>query len=285
MTRQGDEDASPNPEPAKKQQPAVISSNRENSQSNAGNQTKQTNNVPPDGDASFKRPKWMSDPNWWLVIVAGLTGCVICWQSWETRKAARGADKSFEVALAQIQMMKSKERPRVSVEIGTLEVNLIGPEFWIATVVVKIFNFGETKAFVSASEGVFILGQSAEPLKEKFPDALIAESVIHPTTNPLEKAFSLFDQIGADTIWQLNTEERFAHLNGFVEYSDVSVTSIEPPFDISGKRTGGYSLRPQLCLEVLTQVGLKLFTASGKRLGAKQTMSPTRQIRTLPSTW
>jgi peptidoglycan/LPS O-acetylase OafA/YrhL len=32
--------------------------------------------------------KWYEKSDWWLVIVAAFTGCVICWQSYETRRAA-----------------------------------------------------------------------------------------------------------------------------------------------------------------------------------------------------
>jgi hypothetical protein len=96
-------------EPAKQSQPALLPTDSQNKQT--GGQTSQSK---PDAET----PKWyttLERPDWWLVGIAFFTGCVIFWQSWETRKAAQGAKENAKVALAQIQMMKDKERPRLSI--------------------------------------------------------------------------------------------------------------------------------------------------------------------------
>jgi hypothetical protein len=41
---------------------------------------------------------WWSDSNWWLVAVGTVTAAFICWQSWETRKAARATEESVTLA-------------------------------------------------------------------------------------------------------------------------------------------------------------------------------------------
>ena len=51
-----------------------------------------------DGNTAIEGVKvWWRDSNWWLVIIAFGTACVIGWQSWETRKAAQGAKQNVEV--------------------------------------------------------------------------------------------------------------------------------------------------------------------------------------------
>jgi hypothetical protein len=52
----------------------------------------------PAGDAPIQRSSWWSDSNWWLVLVATGTAGVIGWQSWETRKTAKAANRQAEIA-------------------------------------------------------------------------------------------------------------------------------------------------------------------------------------------
>jgi len=55
--------------------------------------------TPPDSANTSQR--WYASlqrPDWWVVIVAGITGGFICWQSWETRRAANAARKQSEIA-------------------------------------------------------------------------------------------------------------------------------------------------------------------------------------------
>jgi hypothetical protein len=61
-------------------------------------------------------------PNWVLVIVAALTGGVICWQSKETRKAAQSAER-------QITLQSAAMRQWVNIEpIGTSTPPVFGAE-------------------------------------------------------------------------------------------------------------------------------------------------------------
>ena len=65
--------------------------NGENRQANPGNNQNPSNGGAPARDIALERPQvWWRDSNWWLVIIAGLTGGVIAWQSLETKKAAAG---------------------------------------------------------------------------------------------------------------------------------------------------------------------------------------------------
>lgn len=68
---------------------------------------------PPGGNAPIERSYWWTIPDWWLVIIAGCTGLVIGWQSSETRRAAKGANKAADTALKTVQVMIDSERPWV----------------------------------------------------------------------------------------------------------------------------------------------------------------------------
>lgn len=62
---------------AAQSQPAVINPVSSNEQNHSQpNQPKPGSN-PPSGHTSFKWPRWVFDSNWWLVIIAGLTGIFI----------------------------------------------------------------------------------------------------------------------------------------------------------------------------------------------------------------
>lgn len=71
---------------------------------NERNSGAQARSVSPDWQSSPKLPKWMNDSNWWVVIVAALTGIFIGWQSFETKRAARAA-------LLNAQALITAERP------------------------------------------------------------------------------------------------------------------------------------------------------------------------------
>src|ERR1700733_11597109 len=67
--------------PAPQSQPAVISPNGKDKQSDSQTNQSHPSNNPPAGNASVERPHWWSDSNWLIVIITGLTGGFICWQA------------------------------------------------------------------------------------------------------------------------------------------------------------------------------------------------------------
>lgn len=86
---------------------------------------------------------WWAASDWWLVIMAAITASVICWQSWETRKAAQASKDGVELVL-------SKERARLTVkswrhlwyQSGAIYEQLTAPGIDI-----QIKNWGPTHAF------------------------------------------------------------------------------------------------------------------------------------------
>ena len=59
-------------------------------QNNGETNTAKPKNEPPTSHAPLE------DPNWVLVIVGSVTCLVIGWQSWETRKSAKGGQKPLK---------------------------------------------------------------------------------------------------------------------------------------------------------------------------------------------
>jgi hypothetical protein len=65
-------------------------------------------------------PQWytpLKQPDGMLVIVGIITCLVIGWQSWETRKSARGAQKAAEAALLNTQVVINAERAWIVVDV------------------------------------------------------------------------------------------------------------------------------------------------------------------------
>jgi hypothetical protein len=122
---QPSKDARPDNEPTKQEQPAVHPADGVQRQSDAESNQAKAGNNPPTGDASIERPQWWVKSEWWLVIIAGLTGGVICWQSWETRKAANGAREAAQVALLGIRADIDKERPWIVVKTQYVDETFI----------------------------------------------------------------------------------------------------------------------------------------------------------------
>jgi hypothetical protein len=193
----------------------------------------------PAGNAAIKWPRWMSVPDWWLVIVALGTGIVIGLQSRETRRAAEAALESAKAANAQIKVMKDKDRARVAIEVlplDTLEFN-----FGTNRVLLKVSNFGLTHAlnvrakgdaraviFSQQSMAVALAGIYArnqhqapevEPLPFEFED-LGVSSVLRAGADP-EGTWAAF--IFPDE-WEevIAREPKIAiELRGIIDYEDV----------------------------------------------------------------
>ncbi len=69
-------------------QPAIVAANGIDEHPCGTSDKKDSASKPPTGNTTIERTHWWIKPDWWLVIIAGLTGMFIGWQGWETRKAA-----------------------------------------------------------------------------------------------------------------------------------------------------------------------------------------------------
>jgi hypothetical protein len=52
-------------------------------------------------------PLWAKS-DWWLVAIGVITAGVICWQSWETKRAAQATRTAAEASLNQVEQMKEQ---------------------------------------------------------------------------------------------------------------------------------------------------------------------------------
>ena len=95
---------------------------------------------PPQKDFYDKAPIWT---NLVLVIVALGTGIVIGWQAWETRKAARGAQKAADAAFLNAQAVINAERARLLFEV---EKEMDRKMHGIAIFTIYAVNHGRTPA-------------------------------------------------------------------------------------------------------------------------------------------
>jgi hypothetical protein len=151
-------------QPAKQSKPAVIPANGPNGQANV-----QTNQADP--------PKWykaLERPDWWLVIIAGLTGCVISWQSWEMRKAAETGLESTKAALLNAQALINSERPWILITTKPRVHGLPGFDVFAE-------NKGRTPAAIVAKYWNAVIVENVEQLPVKpewescknYPDPVI----------------------------------------------------------------------------------------------------------------
>ncbi len=203
---QPDKAADQKQEATKQSQPAVLPADGQNKQDSS--QTDQPK-------ADLNPPKWyapLERPDWWLVIVAALTGGVICWQSVETRKAAQGA-------FLNAQAVINAERPWMLVSVKSSLGEIGGFD-------VSVKNKGRTPAMVSeAWMGCVAVKKVSElPLPAVFPmDNPIKNKVIIPggTAHIIWFDQRLFKALLGDNLPQSDWEEQiFVH--GKVLYRDLA---------------------------------------------------------------
>jgi hypothetical protein len=155
---QGENKTGPNPQPAKEQPPALHAPNGENSHGQPGNNETQTNSTPPARNTSLERPQiWWRDSNWWLVIIAACTGCVIGWQSLETRRAAEGAFLAAQASMAQIEHSKAVQRAQIRIEFVDPSFSFNGEGY---PVLFRVIVDGTTRAYVLDESILAYVGES-----------------------------------------------------------------------------------------------------------------------------
>jgi len=119
----------------KKAAPPAVAPLTHNDKGAKDNQT--SNNQSPEGDTAAQ---------WILVVATVITAAFICWQAWETRKAAEATKES-------VGLIKQKERARVRVDAVELrfvggDVRRKGPPRPSDGIEFKVFCYGATDAFI-----------------------------------------------------------------------------------------------------------------------------------------
>jgi hypothetical protein len=180
-------------------------------------------------------------PNWALVLVGGITG----WFVYKTLKAikkqadimerqakdaqesgakateialatAQAAQKSADVAAAQIKLMKEKERARLALIVKPL--NEIEVSDGSGDIEMQIGNFGSTHAF-NVRYGMWceITHSKEEPFD---PDPESAVGIIRANAAPERIREGIVTNVSGPQI-EANARDFFVHLVGRIEYEDV----------------------------------------------------------------
>jgi hypothetical protein len=162
------------------------------------------------------------------VIVATLTGTVIGWQSWETRKAAEGARLSADAATAQIAMMRQKERARLIVDFKDLQLPTVAHRSTPIEINWHVTLFGQTEAFVHHSQCFAGLETEKviDPIKRAWGEMVGLPQVISTEKRVIEGSTHVRARIGDEFNYEkicdrIVSGEDAIVCAGFIEYSDV----------------------------------------------------------------
>lgn len=226
VTIQGDEDSGPSQLPTKQHQPALHPPDTKNGQADPDSGQTQTNSNTPTGNASLKPPKiWWRDPNWWLVIVAALTGGVIFAQSREMGISTRAMNDS-------IRLQEADLRPWLLVKIKkSLRPCLLDNGLVRFTWTVK--NVGKTPARI-LEEGARISLDTIGPEMNEIPDYGTPKVLDGQILVPGETiAFPVFWSVTEDG------KERYKLGKSLAEFNDLAVifgyVAYRAAFDSEGR--------------------------------------------------
>ncbi len=176
-------------------------------------------------------PEWyaaLERPDWWLVLVAAITGGLISWQSFSTQKAARGAELAADAALLNAKAFINAERPWILVKASPSKRREFGWELLAV-------NKGRTPAEVVAQADNCV----AIDIMASLPDvAKYGKSNIYPTPQIIlpEETFvvgeitqySLFKN-DQGSITRFRNMETEGYVYGSIIYRDLlSPPSAEP---------------------------------------------------------
>jgi hypothetical protein len=193
-------------------------------------------------------------PNWFLVIVGGITGWFVYKtlraikkqadimeaQAKDAREAgaeatkialatAQAAQTSADVAMAQIRLIKDKERGRLRIEFDQLDVSF-NPEPGGYKVTFKVFLDGTTQAYIVETH---CIAEIYHPASTNYDigGVMGLPQVITPAERVIEGAVSLFtDSCSCPPEFSDPNEERVqsvregklhVFLKGFIRYADL----------------------------------------------------------------
>jgi len=197
-------------------------------------------------------PNWYASSEWWLVIIAGLTGLTIAYQAREMARATvvmegqlkemqdaskqvsrqasilersvAAAEKSADAAKDNIELFISRERSWIRIiEISpfSLPKDCVSNETLIM-VEYKVMHFGPTDAIMTEALAKAIVTTSADIPQdsEDIWGTRIDPQIIKPSQPPIEESVPAESQ-GAEEVDGLKEGTRFIHFWGFFKYKDV----------------------------------------------------------------
>ena len=191
-------------------------------------------------EAKTDPPHWytgLTRPDWWLVIIAALTGIAVAYQAGEMRRATAEMQKSAQAAADNIELFVSKERARLLVTIKYddqsfyfARITKLKPLDQVyETVRVEIAQHGPTKAFNVVGKAKVFFADSKVPTQSAIPVPLDLPSIIEggadPVTDAIHIPISTDEELDA-----IRNERLFVHLFGEVTYEDIFGRPHRSPF-------------------------------------------------------
>ena len=184
-----------------------------------------------------------------LVIIAALTGGVVGWQSWETRRFAKAT-------LKQVDHMVASERARLSVKFPPdnplLEPSMISDEESIVELFIDIINDGETMASDVEAFGYMEISDSLKGslYREEKGSELEIPRVIRDAKieNPIRvslkpKICDGPDVVENDLVEKIKHGSVFMEMIGEISYNEIFGGSHCTPFhylwQVRGNDAGG----------------------------------------------
>lgn len=107
---------------------------------------------------------FLKQPEWWLVIFAFVTACIVSWQSFESKRAAEAAKEAAIAAKEQAKHIVASERPWILIEIELVH----NGEYPVITC--RAVNHGKTPAEIVDALARFRLTSPEENLSAKPED-------------------------------------------------------------------------------------------------------------------
>ena len=180
-------------------------------------------------------------PEWVIVyitaiyaFIAGLTLVVVkkqllqmTEQNAATRNSAEAAWENAKTANAQIQWIKSKERARLEITRGRLEVQDEDGQQWCLIGDINISNHGASPASILRSGGEFVIQYDAIPLSamrdQELGGLLLPYRVVNPSKETMREGFwsEYIPYAMDDFAYMLTDVQAILCVRGFIEYETL----------------------------------------------------------------
>jgi hypothetical protein len=176
-----------------------------------GNQSAAPTTYPADHPKNEPR-KWYKRSEWWLVIIAALTGLAIAVQVREMTRATKAMQVSVDA-------MKKKERAKLTVAVDSRGVDFSDVSSNLGEITFEVTHYGSTHAFNVRAAANALLSPSLDPppMSDAFgvfiPNAIKSGSQTFASSVGFIRRQPQLDQI--------QDEQLFLHFFGKITYDDV----------------------------------------------------------------
>jgi hypothetical protein len=176
-------------------------------------------------------PEWyapLQRSEWWLVIIAALTGLAIAYQAREMARATEEMRASTQVARDSFEAGINEKRARIKIDVGSgspVAFNPDAQQLQTNMVAVTLLNYGQTIAYITDFRARFIRGDIG--LEADFQDCRqfsYDESLAPNARSPIAYGVILEPKAGLlseDEVMAIKKGETFLHFYAYVEYEDV----------------------------------------------------------------